>query len=267
MVGKELAGQDDVPARTPGEVVLKVEELTAEGLGPVDLEIREREIVGIAGLMGSGRSRLVHTIFGAQPATGGAMTLAGRPHHPRSAKDGVDAGITLVPEDRKQQSLLPDAPIRWNVSLIDLPRLASRGYLSPKRERRLAEQVIRDYSVRCQSADQPIRALSGGNQQRAIFGRAMVTSPRLLLLDEPTRGVDVGAKAEIYRLTEQVADDGAAVLVASSELEELMHLCTRILVLSGGRISGTFNRSEFSKEAIVGAAARHLEPVTTGGIR
>ncbi|HEU5008154.1 MAG TPA: sugar ABC transporter ATP-binding protein [Jatrophihabitantaceae bacterium] len=255
MVGAELSGEHAAHPDQTGPVVLQAAGLTADGLGPLDLQVRAGEIVGVAGLMGSGRSRLLHTIFGAQPATGGSMELGGRPYRPRSAKSGVDAGITLVAEDRKQQSLLPDAPIRWNVSLTLLPKLARFGYLKPRRERAMAGQVVAEYRVRCQSAEQPIRALSGGNQQRAVFARAMATSPRLLLLDEPTRGVDVGAKAEIYRLIEEATAAGTAVLVASSELEELMHLCSRIVVLAHGRAAATFDRPQFSKEAIIGAAA------------
>jgi ribose transport system ATP-binding protein len=267
MVGAELAGEAPAEHAPTGDVVLEAEQLSADGLGPLDLQIRAGEVVGVAGLMGSGRSRLLHTIFGAQPATGGSMRVRGRAYRPRSAKSGIDAGITLVAEDRKEQSLLPDAPIRWNVSLTKLPKLSRLGYLSPRRERAMAKQVVADYRVRCQSPEQPIRALSGGNQQRAIFARAMATDPRLLLLDEPTRGVDVGAKAEIYRLIDEAASGGAAMLVASSELEELMHICSRIVVLSKGRLVASFARSDFTKEAIIGAAASVGAPLIAEGAR
>ena len=267
MVGAELAGEPPVEHEVDGEPVFTAEELVADGLGPVNLQIRAGEIVGVAGLMGSGRSRLLHVVFGAQPALGGRMRMRGRPYSPRSAKDGIDNAITLVAEDRKEQSLLPDAPIRWNVSLTKLPRLSRLGYLAPRRERAMARQVVSDYRVRCQSPEQPIRALSGGNQQRAIFARAMATDPGLLLLDEPTRGVDVGAKAEIYRLIDEAAGRGTAVLVASSELEELMHICSRIAVLAHGRLVASFTRSEFSKEAIIGAASGSGAPLIAEGAR
>jgi ABC-type sugar transport system ATPase subunit len=255
MVGAELAGERPARPSRREQVVLQVDGLAADGLGPLDLQVYEGEVVGVAGLMGSGRSRLLHSVFGAQRATAGSMHLAGARYRPTSPTTGITAGVTLVAEDRKEQSLLPDAPIRWNVSLTELPRLGRFGYLNPRRERAMAGRVVRDYRVRCQSPEQPIRALSGGNQQRAIFARAMATDPRLLLLDEPTRGVDVGAKAEIYRLIEDAAAGGTAVLVASSELEELMHICSRIVVLAHGRITATFDRSEFNKEAIISAAA------------
>ena len=255
MVGSELADEVVEHPRPAARVVLDVRGLTAEGLGPVDLQVSAGEIVGVAGLMGSGRSRLLHTVFGAQPRTGGEISLHGKPFAPRRPVDAIARGVTLVPEDRKVQSLLPNAPIRWNTTLTSLPSLASHGYLSPAVERQAAADIIASARVRCRSAEQPIRALSGGNQQRAVFGRAMATRPALLLLDEPTRGVDVGAKAEIYHLIDEAAEAGCAVLVVSSELEELMRICHRIVVMAAGRVRTIVSRAEFSKELIMTSAA------------
>jgi len=255
MVGAELARtQDELPAVATTSV-LAARGLTADGLGPLDLDVNAGEIVGVAGLMGSGRSRLLHTLFGAQPRTGGTVTLAGTPFRPRSPAQAIAAGVTLVAEDRKEQSLLPAAPIRWNLTLTALPRLARRGYLRPAAERREAARLLSVARVRCRSAEQPIRDLSGGNQQRAIFGRAMATNPTVLLLDEPTRGVDVGAKAEIYRLISDAASGGCSVLVASSELEELLRICHRIIVMAGGRAVADIARADFTKELIMTWAA------------
>ncbi len=266
MVGTELASTGAAQRAVSDTVVLSARGLRADGLGPVDLTVHRGEVVGVAGLMGSGRSRLLHTVFGAQPATGGEMTVAGHRHRPRSPKDSIDRGITLVAEDRKEQSLLADAPIRWNVSLTRLPAMARWGRIGPRQERRMAEDIVARFGVRCRSTEQPIRALSGGNQQRAVFGRAMATEPTLLLLDEPTRGVDVGAKAEIYQLVDAAAAGGTAVLVASSELEELMQLCSRIVVLSHGCVTASFDRDQFSKQAIISAAASVGAPVVTEGV-
>jgi len=264
MVGAELArAQDDLPAVATASV-LAARGLAADGLGPLDLDLNAGEIVGVAGLMGSGRSRLLHTLFGAQPRTGGTVTLAGTPFRPRSPAQAIAAGVTLVAEDRKEQSLLPAAPIRWNLTLTALPRLARRGYLRPAAERREAARLLTVANVRCRSAEQPIRDLSGGNQQRAIFGRAMATHPAVLLLDEPTRGVDVGAKAEIYRLITDAASGGCSVLVASSELEELLRICHRIIVMAGGRAVADIDRAEFTKELIMTWAAA---TAPTGGNR
>ncbi len=254
MVGGEVTqGEPKAPAASP--VLLQVEGLTADGLGPVDLEVREGEILGVAGLMGSGRSRLVHTIAGAQPSTGGRMRLGGEPYQPRGAGDGVAAGIALIPEDRKEQSLVLFASIRSNVVVSVLKRISTRGLLGPGRERAEARKITENVNVRMQSVEQPIGSLSGGNQQRAIFGRAFAAEPRLLLLDEPTRGVDVGAKAEIYKLIDRAAEQGMALVVASSELEELLWICHRIAVMNHGRVITVLDRADATKERIMTAAA------------
>jgi ribose transport system ATP-binding protein len=256
MVGGELAHA--APAPPPaGEpsVVLELSGLTADGLGPVDLVLHAGEVLGVAGLMGSGRSRLIHTVAGAQPATGGVMHLNGRVYAPANPGDGAASGIALIPEDRKEQSLVAFAPIKDNVTLPILKRLSTRGYLRPRRVRDEAVDITGNVNVRMRSVDQPISALSGGNQQRAIFGRAFATHPRVLLLDEPTRGVDVGAKAEIYELIDRAAAEGLAVLVASSELEELLWICQRIAVMNHGRVVEVLPRDRATKERIMRAAA------------
>jgi ribose transport system ATP-binding protein len=265
MVGGELAHNDPKPAAADSTVLLTLRGLTAQGLGPVDLEIRTGEILGVAGLMGSGRSRLIHTVAGAQPATGGAMELAGRVYAPSGPGAGAAAGIALIPEDRKEQSLVLFAPIKANVTVGILRQISSRGLLGPRRQRAEAEKIAENVHVRMQSVEQSIGSLSGGNQQRAIFGRAFASEPRLLLLDEPTRGVDVGAKAEIYELIDRAADEGMAVLVASSELEELLRICSRIAVMNHGRITLVVDRAEATKELIMTAAAGTGVPDPAGG--
>ncbi len=257
MVGRDLLPEGEITAPAAGTTLaFEARALEAEGLGPLDLTLRPGEVVGVAGLMGSGRSRLLHVVMGARASTHGEMRVAGARYHPRSPVDGAAAGIGLVPEDRKSQSLLVDAPIRWNLTLAVLRRISwKRLVLSPRRDRREAAAIVRLARVRCQTPEQPARSLSGGNQQRMVFGRWMAARPRLLLLDEPTRGVDVGAKAEIYKLIEEARKEGMAILVASSELEELAGICHRIVVLRRGRIADELERSEFSKERIVSAAA------------
>jgi ABC-type sugar transport system ATPase subunit len=255
MVGNEVAHSEPktAPAGTP--TLLEVSGLTADGLGPVDLTVREGEILGIAGLMGSGRSRLIHTIAGAQPATGGSMTLSGKPYAPKNAEQGVQSGIAMIPEDRKQQSLVLFAPIRDNVTISVLRRISRRGILGPRKLRSEAVAITDNVKVRMQSVDQPIGSLSGGNQQRAIFGRAFAANPKLLLLDEPTRGVDVGSKAQIYELIDRAAESGMAVVAASSELEELLWICHRIAVMHRGRVAAVIDRADATKENIMTAAA------------
>lgn len=231
--------------------VFTATDLTADRLGPVSLSVREGEVLGVAGLMGSGRSRLLHTLFGALPHTGGTMTLDGGPYAPRSPGDAVARGVALVPEDRKQQSILANSPVRWNVTLATLRRLSSGGLLSPARERSRATEFAASTGARFASIEQAMGSLSGGNQQRVIFGKWFAGTPKLLLLDEPTRGVDVGAKAAIYTLIDQARDRGMAVIVASSELEELFRLSDQIIVLRHGRIGRVLGKEAFSKEEVL----------------
>jgi ribose transport system ATP-binding protein len=265
MVGSEIAHSEPKDADRGAPVLLRLSGLTADGLGPVDLEVRAGEILGVAGLMGSGRSRLVHTIAGAQPSTGGSMELDGKAYAPRNVGDGAEAGIALIPEDRKEQSLVLFAPIRDNVTVSILRKISTRGILGPRRRRQEGQRIAESVHVRMQSVDQPIGSLSGGNQQRAIFGRAFATAPRLLLLDEPTRGVDIGAKAEIYELIDRAAEQGMAVVAASSELEELLWICNRIAVMNHGRVVEVLDRSEATKERIMTAAAGTAD-ITNGAV-
>jgi len=255
MVGSEFTRSEPKAKLVEERVLFRAEGLTADGLGPVDIELRAGEVLGVAGLMGSGRSRLIHTVAGAQPATGGRMQLDGQNYSPHGPADGAAAGIALIPEDRKQQSLVLFAPIRSNVTVSILRRLSRHGILTTKSERAAAKGITANVHVRMQSVDQPIGSLSGGNQQRAIFGRAFASEPNLLLLDEPTRGVDVGAKAEIYELIDRAAKQGMAVLVASSELEELLWICHRIAVMNHGRVVDVVDREDATKERIMTAAA------------
>ncbi|NUS13190.1 MAG: sugar ABC transporter ATP-binding protein [Streptomyces sp.] len=265
MVGSELARADLAPPATVERTTtLSVRGLTADGLGPVDLDVHAGEIVGVAGLMGSGRSRLLHTVMGAQPRTGGEVAFEGDAFRPRHPADAVAAGIGLVPEDRKVQSLLPAHSVRWNVTLATLRRISRGGVLRPRHDKAHAARIVRDLGVRLHTQEQPIGSLSGGNQQKAVFGRWLAAGPRLLLLDEPTRGVDVGAKAEIYSLIDDAAQDGLAVLVASSELEELLWICHRIVVMAHGRIVADIPRAGFSKEVIMTAAAGSGSGATSG---
>ncbi len=257
MVGRDIEAMAEVSSSQANRpVAFEARQLAAEGLGPLDLAVREGEIVGVAGLMGSGRSRLLHVIAGARPSTHGEMRLSNSRYRPRNTCDAVAAGVGLVPEDRKAQALLLDSPIRWNVTLAVLRRISWRRLvLSVRSDKKEADRIVAAARVRCTTPEQAARALSGGNQQRLVFGRWIAVQPRLLLLDEPTRGVDVGAKAEIYSLIDEQRKQGMAIVVVSSELEELLLMCHRIIVMRGGRIAAEFKRSEFSKERIIAAAA------------
>ena len=262
MVGRDLsaATREDGPPRTPGEVVLAVESLSlpwpghARGyrLKDVSLSVRAGEIVGVAGLMGAGRTELLEALFGAAPQRpSGRILLDGQPvafAHPAEAKT---AGVALVTEDRKRLGLFTQLPVQDNITLCTLPRLARGGLLAGPSERAAADESIAQLRIKTDGPGAPVMSLSGGNQQKCIIARWLRTEPRLLLLDDPTRGVDVGAKAELYRVIRSLAAEGLAVLVTSSELPELLQLCDRIAVLCEGRLTGELPRDDFSEEAVM----------------
>lgn len=217
--------------------VLTVEGLAREGeFAPVDLELRPGEIVGLAGLVGSGRSEILETVYGARRPTAGGVLVDGRPLRPGSVRAAVRAGIGLAPEERKAQGLLMLESVTRNVSVSSLARFSRAGWLDRTAERDAARRATRELSLRPDNPDAPVRTLSGGNQQKAVLARWLLRGCRVLLLDEPTRGVDVGARAELYAVIRRLADDGLAVLLVSSEVPEVLGLADRVLVLREGRV-------------------------------
>jgi ribose transport system ATP-binding protein len=244
-------------------VLLKVENLSlpwpghARGwrLKDVSLELHSGEVLGIAGLMGAGRTELLECLFGAalEPPSG-RIELLGRSvkfRHPREARA---AGIALVTEDRKRLGLFTAMNVGENISICTLRDTGAAGFISRTRERRMAAATAEKLAVRTAGLAAPVTSLSGGNQQKCIIGRWLQTQPRVLLLDDPTRGVDVGAKAELYRLIDDLVRRGIGVIMTSSELPELLTVCDRILVLSEGRLTASFLRSEATEQKIMEAA-------------
>ncbi|MFF8281754.1 sugar ABC transporter ATP-binding protein [Streptomyces albus] len=226
------------PGRPPrGEPVLRVEGLAREGeFAPVDLELRPGEIVGLAGLVGSGRSEILETLYGARRPTAGRVLVDGRPLRPGSIPAAVRAGIGLAPEERKSQALLMLESVTRNVTVSCLPRFSRGGWLDRARERAAAHRHTRDLALSPDDPERPVRTFSGGNQQKAVLARWLLRGCRVLLLDEPTRGVDAGARAELYALVRRLADEGVCVLLVSSELPEVLGLADRVLVLREGRV-------------------------------
>ncbi|MGW2594452.1 sugar ABC transporter ATP-binding protein [Streptomyces sp. NPDC001515] len=224
------------PAERPAPV-LTVEGLTRKGeFAPVDLELRPGEIVGLAGLVGSGRSEILETVYGARRPSAGRVTVAGRPLRPGSVRAAVAAGIGLAPEERKAQALLMLESVTRNVSVSTLSRFSRAGWIDRRAEREAARAATRELSLRPDNPDTAVRTLSGGNQQKAVLARWLLRGCRVLLLDEPTRGVDVGARAELYAVIRRLADEGLAVLLVSSEVPEVLGLADRVLVLREGRV-------------------------------
>jgi ABC-type sugar transport system ATPase subunit len=228
-------------------------------LKDISFQLGSGEVLGVAGLMGAGRTELLECLFGASlERPTGTIRLEGRAiefQHPAGA---VDAGIALVTEDRKRLGLFSQLTIGQNISLCALRDAVSAGLVQPRREREIALQTANELSVRMPGIDSAITGLSGGNQQKCIIGRWLLTRPKVLLLDDPTRGVDVGAKAELYRLIRRLCRDGIGVVVTSSELPELLILSDRILVLCEGRLTGEFSRSEATEQKIMEAATKRI---------
>ncbi|WP_240930747.1 sugar ABC transporter ATP-binding protein [Isoptericola sp. BMS4] len=224
-----------VPADAP--VVLDVEDLSLAGsFSGVSLQVRAGEVVGLAGLVGSGRSEILETIYGARRQTTGTVTVSGKRLRPGSVPTAVAAGVGLCPEERKSQGLVLDEAVYRNITLSTFARTARGGWLDEAAERRDAQQQAEALDLRPRGVDRAIRTLSGGNQQKAVLARWLVHGCDVLLLDEPTRGVDVGARSELYALVRQLADAGTAVLVVSSEIPEVLGLADRVHVVSDGRV-------------------------------
>ena len=233
-----------------------------ERVRDVSWSVKCGEILGIAGLVGSGRTEMLEAIFGALPLEAGTVTVGERavPLRLRSPRDAVRAGIGMVPEDRKEHGLLLGESIQENATLAVLRRCSSWGWIKRLGQRRLAQSVIDRLEVKCEGVEQPVNQLSGGNQQKVVLGRWLLRDVDVLLLDEPTRGVDAGAKAAIHDRLRALAARGKALVVVSSELTELEPLCDRIVVMSAGRTVAQFSRAEFESESILKAAFAGYEP-------
>ncbi|MEW2122491.1 sugar ABC transporter ATP-binding protein [Streptomyces sp. NPDC058369] len=238
--------------RTSAAPVLTVEGLARKGeFAPVDLEVRPGEIVGLAGLVGSGRSEILETVYGARRATAGRVTVGGRPLRPGSVRAAVAAGIGLAPEERKAQALLMLESVTRNVSVSTMSRYSRAGWLDRTAERKAAREATRTLSLHPDNPDTPVRTLSGGNQQKAVLARWLLRGCRVLLLDEPTRGVDVGARAELYAVIRRLADEGLAVLLVSSEVPEVLGLADRVLVLREGRVVHTADATDLDEHRVL----------------
>ncbi|WP_134591626.1 sugar ABC transporter ATP-binding protein, partial [Pseudomonas aeruginosa] len=256
MVGRELGERFDLGPRQTGAPLLRVERLSRRGkVHEVSFEVRAGEIFGISGLIGSGRTELLRLIYGADRADGGQVLLGDPPQRLslRSPADSVRQGVALITEDRKGEGLLLDQSISANLALGNLPALARHGVIDRRREEALARRQVEALRVRCADTAQAVGELSGGNQQKVVIGRWLERDCQVLLFDEPTRGIDVGAKFDIYALLAELTRRGKALVVVSSDLRELMLICDRIGVLSAGRMVDTFERDAWTQDALLAA--------------
>jgi L-arabinose transport system ATP-binding protein len=254
MVGRPINNLFDRARREPGPVVLTLDGVTTHRIRDVSFKIKAGEVVGMAGLIGAGRSETAAAIFGADPIVSGKVLLGGATLRLRSPADAIAAGIGYAPEERKAQALFLSASVETNITLC-VPNLISHaGFLRAGAAHRIARQQADDLRIKTPHLSQLVAKLSGGNQQKVVLGRWLARQLKMLILDEPTRGIDVGAKAEIYALIRRLADSGLAILVISSEMPELIGLSDRIVVMATGRIVGEVNRADATEEGILALA-------------
>ncbi len=263
MVGHEAAQLFPKATRSAGGELLRVDKLSAAGLvKDVSFTMQAGEVLGIAGLIGSGRTELARAIFGGDRLESGTVSVAGRAVAIHTPRQGVAAGIGLVPEDRKGQGLVLALPIRQNITFTTLSRFTnSIGLLRRAAERRAVDSIARRTTIRAKNLDLPVSSLSGGNQQKVVLAKWLDAGCKIIILDEPTRGVDVGARSEIYGLIEALAAAGMGVILISSDLIEVIGASDRVLVMSGGRISGALSRDELSEARIMQLALRNIAHV------
>ena len=260
MVGRELGERYQKPDAAIGEPLLEVDGLSRKGeFEDVSLTVRAGEIVGLAGLVGAGRTEVARAIFGVTKADGGTVKIDGNAVRIRSPREAVEQGVAYVPEDRQQHGLVLPLSIAGNTSLARLGDVSTGGWMRPPRERAVGEKWASRLKTRLASVAQPVGDLSGGNQQKVVLGKWLQTEPRVLIVDEPTRGIDVGAKAEVHALLAELAGQGKAVLMISSDLPEVLAMSDRVLVMSQGRLTGEFRRGEADQEQVMAAAVAQAD--------
>ena len=251
MVGRPV--EDTFPKETApqGKPLLEVRGLTRKGvLEDINLTVHEGEIVALAGLVGAGRTEIARCLFGADPFDAGEIIMDGKPLRPHSPRQAIRAGLGMVTEDRKEQGLVLELSVRENTSLASLSALSRGGFIEQGRERAVAQDYVAQLGTRTPTVEQRVKNLSGGNQQKIVLSKWLLTHSRVLIMDEPTRGIDVGAKAEIYRLMNELTAQGLGILMISSELPEVLGMADRIVVVRGGRIVGEMDRANATQEKI-----------------
>ena len=242
--------------RSDGSPLMRAEDLTrGRKLNHVTVEVGRGEIVGMAGLLGSGRTETARAIFGADEIDSGAVYLEGRPLNVRSITNAIDSGLAFLTEDRKAEGIIPDLSVRENLTLAALPTLTRFGVVSRSKQQAIVERFMKRLGIKAASADQKIRELSGGNQQKVLLARWLCRNPKFLILDEPTRGIDIGAKGEIQAMVNELAESGLGVLMISSELEELVEGSSRVVVMRDGERVGELRGADISQQQIIHAMA------------
>lgn len=256
MVGRELEQQYPYEERERGDEILRLEQISTERLHESTLTVYRGEILGLAGLVGAGRTELVRAVFGADPLRKGTMRLDGQPFCPRSPREAIDAGVGLLTEDRNRLGLILQMNVGQNITLANLNAVLRNGFLSATKEREAATTFVQRLQIKPPFPEAAVDTLSGGNRQKVILARWLFTRAKLLMFDEPTAGVDVGVKHEIYRTMNALARQGIGIIVVSSDLPELTGICDRIVVMCDGRITGELSRAEATQERIMALATK-----------
>jgi len=251
IVGREINSIFDKKETTPGEVILTVSELTGEKFKDINFNLRRGEILGIAGLMGSGRTEIVNSIYGLEKIEKGTIFINGKKVKIRSPKDAIKNSIGLVSEDRKKYGLVLGSSVKHNISLSSLEKYNNGLFLNLQKENEIADTQINKLNIKTTSSDQLVNFLSGGNQQKVVIAKVLLNDADIIIFDEPTRGIDIGAKSEIYKLMTQLANEGKALILISSELPEILGLSDRVLVIREGEIKAEFSQAEATQELIM----------------
>ncbi len=252
MVGRELSDMYQKVDTEKHEVKLEVKNLTCKGVfSDVNFYVRKGEVLGFAGLMGAGRTEIMECLFGLRKYDLGEVLIDGRPAQIKKPADAIGKKIAFVTEDRKQYGLNLLTSVKKNITIVNLRSCLKRGVLSNALEQKAAKRMIDTFAIKTPSQNTPAQSLSGGNQQKIVLAKWFLSDPDLIILDEPTRGIDIGAKIEIYKMITDFAKHGKACIMVSSELPELMGICDRIMVVSHGKISGEFEYKEYDQESIM----------------
>lgn len=252
MIGREIGERYPERNTKLGDVVFEVKNLNCPGIfSDVNFNVRSGEVLGVAGLMGAGRTEIMQSIFGNMPHVTGQIFMNGKEIHNKNPWDAMENGIGFITEDRKTEGLMLEESIMKNISIANLGRISQKGVLNKKREQEMTQKGIEDLHIKCTGAQHACGNLSGGNQQKVVFAKWIFTEPKVLILDEPTRGVDIGAKKEIYSIINKLADTGVAIIMVSSELPEILGMSDRVMVVHEGKIGGFIDKKEANQENIM----------------
>lgn len=255
MVGRELNETYPERENPSGEIIMKLNKVSGNGVKDISFEVKRGEILGLGGLVGAGRTELAQLIFGSEPITSGEIIYKGEILHVRNCQQAIEKGIAMIPEDRKRHGVILDMSIKDNTTMPCLKKISPKSIINTKKEMEVTENYRKSLLIKTPTIEQLVKNLSGGNQQKVVLAKWLAMNPDVIIFDEPTRGIDVGAKHEIYEIMNELANEGKAIIMISSDMEELIGMSDRIVVLCKGRVAGSIEKQEISQESILTKAA------------